>query len=136
MVGYNRQWLKDFVFHHVLTKESTYCLKKILESLYERKTATNKAFLIHKLVNVNYKEGASVAEHLNEVKNIVNQLTSMKVSLDDKLQTLLLLSSLPDSWETLVVSLSNSASDRKVSISTMTNSLFNEGVRHQSLGTS
>ena len=85
---------------------------------------------------MNYKEGASVAEHLNEVKNIVNQLASMKVSLDDKLQTLLLLSSLPDSWETLVVSLSNSVSDRKVSISTVTNSLFNEGVRQQSSGTS
>jgi hypothetical protein len=33
----------------------------------------------------------------------------MKLVLDDEVQVLLMLSSLPDSWETLVVSLSNSA---------------------------
>ena len=41
-------------------------LWKKLESLYERKTASNKAFLIRKLVNLKYVEGSSIAEHLNE----------------------------------------------------------------------
>ena len=36
-------------------------------------------------------------------------MVTMKLVIDDELQVLLLLSSLPDSWETLVVSLSNSA---------------------------
>ncbi|KAF8413693.1 hypothetical protein HHK36_001685 [Tetracentron sinense] len=85
--------------------------------MYERKTASNKAFLIRKLVNLKYKEGNSIAEHLNEIQSIVNQLTSMEMVLDDELQALLLLSSLPDSWETLVVSLSNSAPDGIVTMS-------------------
>jgi len=38
---------------------------------------------------------------------MVNQLTTMEILLDDELLALLLLSSLLDSWETLVVSLSN-----------------------------
>jgi hypothetical protein len=39
---------------------------------------------------------------------LVNQLTRMNPMEEDELQALLLLSSLPDNWETLVVSLSNS----------------------------
>ena len=57
----------------------------------------NKAFLIRKLVNFKYKEYASIAEHLNEMQSITNQLSSMKMSLEDELQALLFLSSLPKS---------------------------------------
>lgn len=105
-IGFIRQWLDDSVFHLVSNENSAHSLWKKLESLYERKTAGNKAFLIRKLVNLKYKEGTSIAEHLNEMQSIVNQLSSMKMALDDELQALLLLSSLPESWETLVVSLS------------------------------
>lgn len=40
--------------------------------------ATNKAFLLKKLVNLKYKEGNSIAEYLNEMNSIINQLASMK----------------------------------------------------------
>ena len=85
------------MFHHVSMVESSYSLWQTLESIYERKTATNKVFLIFELVNLKYNDDSFVAEHLNEVKNIVNELASMKVSLDDELQALLLLNTLPDS---------------------------------------
>ena len=135
-IGFIRQWLDDSVFHHVSTEISAYSLWKKLESLYERKTAGNKAFLIRKLVNLKYREGASIAEHLNEMQSITNQLSSMKISLDDELQALLLLSSLPESWETLVVSLSNSAPDGIVTMSQVTSSLLNEELRRKSSATS
>ena len=41
----------------------------------------------------------------------------MKMVMDDELQALPLLNSLPDSWETLVVSLSNFAQDRVLTMS-------------------
>ncbi|MGV7988754.1 hypothetical protein PJP10_30710 [Mycobacterium kansasii] len=53
--------------------------------MYERKTAGNKIFLIRRLVNLKFKDGGSVAEHMNEVSNIVNQLSAMKMVLDDEL---------------------------------------------------
>ena len=95
----------------------------------------NKIFLFRKLVNSKYKEGTSIAEHLNEIKSIVNQLTAMKITFDDELQALLLLSSLPESWETLVVTVSNSAPDGVVTMSQVTSSLLNEETRrnHQVL---
>ncbi|KAJ8504994.1 hypothetical protein OPV22_005880 [Ensete ventricosum] len=135
-VSFIRQWLDDSVFQNVSTKCSAYSLWKKLEGLYERKTAGNKAFLIRKLVNLKYKEGTSIPKHLNEIQSITNQLSSMKMSLDDELQTLLLLSSLPESWETLMVSLSNSAPDGIVIMSQVTSSLLNEELRRKNSATS
>ena len=131
-VGVIRQWIDDNVFHHVSTETTAHSLWKKLEELYDRKSATNKAFLFRKLVNLKYKDGGSVAEHLNDMKNIVNQLASMKIVFDDELQALMLLSSLPESWETLVVTVSNSASDGVVTMSQVTSSLLNEETRRKS----
>lgn len=86
---------------------------------------------MRQLVNLKFKENGSVAEHLNEMQSIINQLATMKMVLDDELQALLLLSSLPDSWETLVVSLSNSATDGKLTMSQVTSSLLNEELRRK-----
>lgn len=76
--------MDDSIFHLVSTETTTHSLWKKLGGLYERKTAGNKAFLIRKLVNLKYKGGTSVAEHLNEMQSIVNQLSSMKMVLDDE----------------------------------------------------
>ncbi|CAL9016332.1 unnamed protein product, partial [Prunus brigantina] len=72
-------------------------------------TAQNIASVIRRLVNLKYRDGRSVTEHLSDFQGLINLLTNMKMVLDDELQALVLLSSLPDSWDTLVVSLSNSA---------------------------
>ena len=58
----------------------------------------------------------------------------MKILFDDELQALLLLSSLPESWETLVVTVSNSAPDGIVTMSQVTSSLLNEETRRKSSG--
>jgi hypothetical protein len=58
----------------------------------------------------------------------------MKINLDDEVQALLLLSSLPDSWNTLVVSLSNSALDGKLTPDMVKNSMLNEEARRKAKG--
>ena len=58
----------------------------------------------------------------------------MKINLDDEVQALLLLSSLPDSWNTLVVSLSNSALDGKLTPEMVKNSMLNEEARRKEKG--
>ena len=68
VVGTIRQWVDDTVFHHVLYEISTRFFWKKLEDLYERKTTGNKTFLIQKLVNLKFKEGESIAEHLNQIQ--------------------------------------------------------------------
>ena len=124
----------DSVFHHISTETDAKVLWEKLESMFERKTAQNKAFLIRKLVNMKYQEGASVNEHLSKFQDCVNRLATMKLALDDELQALILLSSLPDSWETLVVTLSNSAPSGVLSLSTVKDSMLNEELRRRELG--
>ena len=53
----------------------------------------------------------------------------MEIVLDDELLALLLLNSLPDSWETLVVSLSNFAPNGKLTFDMIKDSLLNEEIR-------
>jgi hypothetical protein len=58
----------------------------------------------------------------------------MNLGVDDELQALLLLSSLPNSWETLVVSLSNSASNGVLQLAMVKDSLFNEETKRKDMG--
>jgi hypothetical protein len=133
-IGCIRQCIEVSVFHHVSQETKADTLWKKLESLYERKTAQNKAFAIRKLAHLKLKEGRSVAEHLSEFQDLVNQLTRMNLVVDDELQALLLLSSLPDSWETLVVSLSNFAPNGVLQLAMVKDSLFNEETRRKDMG--
>ena len=104
-----------------------------LKGFYERKATQNKAFVARKLVNLKLKEGRSIAEHLSEFQDLVNHMVTMKMIIDDELQALLLLSSLLDSWETLVVSLSNSASNGVLQFAMVKDSLFKE-TRRKDMG--
>lgn len=68
-------------------------------------------------------------------QNLMNQLSVMNMSIDDEMQALLVLSSLPDSWETLVVSLGNSAPNSKLTMAIIKDVLFNEEVRQTDAST-
>lgn len=125
-IGQIRQWIDHSVFHHVAQETDAYVLWKKLEDMYQAKTARNKALLMRRLVNMKFKNGTSVAEHTSEFQSLVNQLSSVEMPLGDEVQALLLLSSLPDSWETLVVSLSNSAPNGKLTMSMGKDALFSE----------
>ena len=131
-----RQWVDQSVFHHVSQETDATELWKKLESMYERKTAQNKVTLIRRLVNLKYKNGHSVAEHTSDFQGLVNQLNAMKMKIEDELQALLLLSSLPDSWDTLVISLSNSAPNGNLTMDMVKDSLFNEEARRKEQGIS
>ena len=119
------------VFYHVSQESNVEFFWEKLKGLYERKTSQNKAFVAKKLVNLKLKEGRSVAEHLSEFQDLVNQMVTMKLIIDDELQVLLLLSSLPNNWETLVVSLSNSAPNGVLQLAMVKDSFFNEETRRK-----
>ncbi|GFS34358.1 hypothetical protein Acr_00g0033520 [Actinidia rufa] len=102
--------------------------------MYQAKTSQNKALLMRKLVNLKLQRETTVAEHTSEFQSLVNQLTSVDLQFDDEMQALLLLSSLPESWETLVVSLSNSVPNGKLTTSMVMNALFNKEARRREMG--
>ena len=77
--------------------------------MYETKNAQVKVFLMRKLMNLKLKEGQSIVEYLNDFEGMIVPLLVAGLSLNDVTRTCLLLGSLLDSWNTLVVSLGNSA---------------------------
>ena len=48
-----------------------------------------------------------VADHLNEFNTLTSQLSSVKVNFDDEVRALLILCSFPESWNSLVMVVSN-----------------------------
>ncbi|KAK8650924.1 hypothetical protein V6N13_140545 [Hibiscus sabdariffa] len=96
-----------------------------------RKHLENKAHLVRRLVKLEYNDGQSMIEHLKTFKGHVNQLSMIEMKIDDELQALLLLSSLPESWDTLVVTLSNSAPYGKLTTDIVLDSLMNEDARRK-----
>ena len=67
VVGFIRQCVDDNVYHHVENETFAHTLWIKNEELYERKTGGNKAFLIRKLINLKFKEGTSIMEHLSNM---------------------------------------------------------------------
>lgn len=55
------------------------------ESLWtsEMTAMVNKAFLIRKFMDLKYWDNSYTANHLNENKNLIHQLASMKITLDE-----------------------------------------------------
>jgi hypothetical protein len=92
-----------------ISKENTMKgLMDALAKLYEKSSAPNKVFLMKILFNMKMSEGGSIADHLNEFNTVTNQLSSVKVDFDDEVRALLILCSLPESWNGLVMVVSNS----------------------------
>ena len=61
----------------------------------------------------------------------MNKLVAMKMNIDDDMQASLLLSSLPDSWETLIVTVSNSISNGILAMKSVKDSFMNEEARRK-----
>jgi hypothetical protein len=67
----------------------------------------NKVFLMKRLFNMKMSEGGSIADHLNEFNTVTNQLSSVKVDFDNEVRDLLILCSLLERWNGLVMAISN-----------------------------
>jgi hypothetical protein len=85
-------------------------MKNTLAKLYEKHSTANKVFLMKRLFNMKMSEGGSVTDHLNDFNMVTNQLISVKVDFNDEVRALLILCSLPERWNGLVMAVSNSVS--------------------------
>ena len=85
-------------------------LMKALAKLHKKPSTYNKVFLMRHLFTMYMLEGGYVANHLNDFNTVTNQLSFVGVNFDDEVRSLLILCSLPESWDYLVMAVSNSAS--------------------------
>jgi len=126
--------LSKSVAHNVVKEKTTAGLMAALSSMYEKPSANNKVHLMKKLFNLKMVEGASVAQHLNEFNTITNQLSSVEIDFDDEIRALIVLASLPNSWEAVRMAVSNSAGKSKLSYEDVRDLVLGEEVRRKDAG--
>jgi hypothetical protein len=60
------------VAFNILKEKTTKDLMDVLAKLYEKTSASNKVFLMKRLLNMKMPEGGSIADHLNGFNTVTN----------------------------------------------------------------
>jgi len=129
--GYIHQWVDDNVLNHIANDTHAKTLWDRLETLYASKSGNNKLFLLKQTMNLRYKEGTFISNHLSEFQGCFDQLSSMSVKFKDEILGLWLLNTLPDLWKNFRVTLTNSAPSDVMTTDFVKTAILNEEVRHQ-----
>ena len=80
-------------------------------------------------------EGGSVAYLLNEFNMVTNQLSSVKMDFDDEVRAILILCSMPKSWNDLVMAVSNFvSSSNTLKFDDVVSVILSEEMRWKSIG--
>ena len=99
--------LAPSVAFNITKVKTTEDLMKTLVTLYEKPSTSNKVFLMKRLFNMKMAEGGFYTDYLNEFNIVTTQLSSMGVNFDEEIRALLILCSLSESWNGLVMAMSN-----------------------------
>nr|KYP69065.1 Retrovirus-related Pol polyprotein from transposon TNT 1-94 [Cajanus cajan] len=98
--------LSNEVLYEVADQETACGLWLKLEKLYMTKSICNKLLLKRRLFGLHMKESTPLKEHLDEFNSILMELRDIDVKIEDEDSAMILLASLPPSYESFVNSLS------------------------------
>ncbi|KAJ0570275.1 putative ubiquitinyl hydrolase 1 [Helianthus annuus] len=132
--AYIRQWVDDRLLNHVSGEIDAHILWNKLGQMCAQKTCHSKLFLIKQLMDLRYHDGTAMSDHLNTFQGIINRLSETGIKIDEEVQGLWLLGTLPDSWDVLSTPSLNSTPNGIISVELVKNSVLNEEMRRKSQG--
>ena len=94
--------LGDKVLREIVNEETAIGLWLKLESRYMTKSLTNRLYMKQRLYTIQMKEGTPVSDHLDEFNKIFLDLKNIECKVEDEDHALILLCSLPPSFEHFV----------------------------------
>ena len=121
---------------NIIKEKTTSDLLKALSNVYEKSSAMNKVYLMQRLFNLQMSKGGSVVDHINEFNMIVSQLSSVEINFEDEIKALILMSSLPESLDTVVAVISSSRGFDKLKFDEIRDVVLSESIRKQEIGNS
>ena len=133
-LGTIRLTLSSSVAFNILKEKTTAGLMAALSKMYEKPSASNKVYLMKRMFNMKMTNNGRVAEHLNNFNTVTSQLESVDIKFDDEVRALLILAGLPDSWDNLVMAVSNSSGSSKLKYDDVVSIILNEELRRKSSG--
>ncbi|GKD91504.1 hypothetical protein Tco_1367011 [Tanacetum coccineum] len=98
-------YLGDRVLWEITKKTTATGIWKNLETLYMKKSSANRLYLKKKLYTFHMHPGKSQSEYINEFHKLVGDLKTINIVISDEDQALLLLISLPSSYDNFVETL-------------------------------
>ncbi|GJX95918.1 retrovirus-related pol polyprotein from transposon TNT 1-94 [Tanacetum coccineum] len=125
--------LSDEVLYEVADEETAAGVWKKLEKLYMTKSLTNKLLLKQRLFSLRMKKGSALKDHLDALNSILMDLKNVEVKIDDEDAALILLVSLPPSFENFVNSFV--VGKDTITLEDVRSSLHSRELRHQASGT-
>lgn len=114
---------------HCLT--STMAWNKLKE-IYQPCGPARKISLFKRLMHLSLSEGASMSEHINEFFETIEKLAEISVTVPEEMMVIILLSSLPDSFESFVVAIETR--DTLPALNVLKVKLLEEGARRLERG--
>jgi transposase InsO family protein len=97
--------IEDNQLHHVRKEATAKGTWNALKQYHERSTLSNKVNLLMKLCALKLTDGGNMETHLAQMEDLIDQLTCLGETLVEQLTVALFLSSLPDSYSTLITAL-------------------------------
>ena len=134
VLGVIKLTLSRSVAYNVVKEKTTADMMKALSGMYEKSSVNNKVHLMKKLFNLKMAKKASVTQHLNEFNTITNQLLSVEIDFDDEIRALIVLASLPNSWEAMRIAVSNSTGKEKLKYNDIRDLILAEEIRKRNAG--
>ncbi|GJU74030.1 retrovirus-related pol polyprotein from transposon TNT 1-94 [Tanacetum coccineum] len=126
--------LPDEVLYEVADEETAAGVWKKLEKLYMTKSLTNKLLLKQRLFSLRMKEGSALKDHLDALNSILMDLKNVEVKIDNEDAALILLVSLPPSFENFVNSFV--VGKDTITLEDVRSGLHSRELRHQASGIS
>lgn len=117
------------VLCEVADEETASGVWKKLEKLYMTKSLTNKLLLKQRLFSLRMKEGSALKDHLDALNSILMDLKNVEVKIDDEDVALILLVSLPPSFENFVNSFV--VGKETITLEDVRSALHSRELRHQ-----
>ncbi|KAH9659037.1 Integrase catalytic domain-containing protein [Citrus sinensis] len=123
--------LADGVLSSVAEKNTAKEIWDTLTKLYEAKSLHNKIFLKRKLYTLRMAESTMVTDHINTLKTLFSQLTTLGYNIEENERAELLLQSLPDSYDQLIINLTNNNPVESLVFDDVAASVLNEESRRK-----